>query len=96
MAEKRGEGMMSDSINMREMHSYPDWERYARRRDYEWFQPQMEPQWVAWWVEILKQSEDTPELFPHGKWASIQRLQAKLAVEAASERFAMRGAQHGK
>jgi hypothetical protein len=78
---------MSDFINMREMHSYPDWERFARRRNFEWFQPQMEPQWVCWWTEILKQSEDLPELFPHGKWASIQQLQGKVAVAAAEERF---------
>jgi hypothetical protein len=85
---------VSDSINMREMHSYPDWERFARRRNYEWFQPIMEPEWVAWWIEILKQSEDVPDLFPHGKWASIQRLQAKLSVVAAGERFALNRETH--
>ena len=77
----------TDYLHISGMLSYPAWKRYASRRGYEWFQPFMEPQWVAWWIEVLKQSDDSPDLFPHGKWASIQYLQGKLAAIAAGERF---------
>lgn len=79
---------MADSIWIkRELWSYEAIEKFARRRGYEWYQPVMEPQWVAWLIEILKQSEDIPELFPHGKWATIQRLQNLLCAAAAGDRF---------
>lgn len=79
---------MADSISIKKnLLSYATIEKFARMRGYEWYQPVMEPQWVAWLIEILKQSPDTPELFPHSKWATIQRLQNLIAVAAAGERF---------
>jgi len=78
---------MSDSINMQELFSWHALKAFAQRRDWEWFQPWTEPQWVAWLIEILKQSDDDPLLFPHGKWATIQHLQGKVAAMAAGERY---------
>lgn len=77
---------MSDSINMKELHSYHAFKAFAGRRGYGWFQEFTEPQWVAWFIEILKQSDDDPLLFPNGKWATIQHLQGKVAAMAAGER----------
>jgi hypothetical protein len=77
----------SDLIHIGDMHSYRAWERFAEQREWiEWFHRWIEPQWLAWFIEILKQSDDDPELFPHGKWASIQVLQGKIAAAAAGER----------
>lgn len=78
---------MSDSINMKDLLSWHALKSFANSRGYEWFQVWTEPQWVAWLIEILKQSDDDPLLFPHGKWATIQHLQGKVAAMAAGERF---------
>jgi hypothetical protein len=80
---------MSDSIPVRERllsSTYKALDALASRRGWEWFQPCMEPAWVAWLIEILKQSDDDPVLFPHGKWATIQQLQGWIAAMAAGER----------
>ncbi len=29
-------------------------------------------------IEIAKRAEDLPEYFPHGKWATIQAIEARL------------------
>lgn len=45
----------------------------------------MSPEQVAWLTYRLKHVEDKPEWFPHGKWATIQRLQAMVDTFALSE-----------
>lgn len=84
MGETSGRG---DSINIGAMASYAAWKRFADACGWEWFQPWIEPQWAAWFCEILKQSEDSPILFTHGKWASIQVLEGKVCAAAACQRF---------
>ena len=32
-------------------------------------------------VEIMKRSEDKEEWFPHGKWGTIQAIQARIDIE---------------
>lgn len=83
---------MSDCISLRTRllaGTYRCLEQLARRRGWEWFQPCTEPEWVCWLIEILKQSDDDPNLFPHGKWATIQNLQGLVAAAAAGERHSM-------
>ena len=83
-----------DLIHIGEMLSYPDWERLANQRDWgEWFHKWISPEWLAWFIAILKQSDDDPEIFTHGKWASIQVLEGKLCAAAAGERFSVRARQ---
>jgi hypothetical protein len=77
---------VSDSIHMQGLLSWYALKAFGERRGYEWLQPYTEPQWVAWLIEILKQSDDDESLFPHGKWATIQHLQGKVAAMAAGER----------
>ena len=80
---------MSDSISLKERlkpDTYRAFESLAIRREWEWFQPCIEPQWACWLIEILKQSDDDAELFPHGKWATIQYMQGMVAAMAAGER----------
>jgi hypothetical protein len=49
-------------------------EKYAEKHDYcEWFRRYTQPQWAAWLIFLLKAEPDLKELFPHGKWATIQR-----------------------
>ena len=57
-------------------HGYDEWleERH-------WIQPH----WFAWLVALLKEEKDTPELFPKGKWATIQRMEELLAESARAE-----------
>ena len=83
---ERGIENMSSSINIGAMGSYYAWKRFADSRGYEWFQAEMEPEWCAWLLQILKQSDDDPRLFPFGKWASLQHLEGKVAAMAAGER----------
>jgi hypothetical protein len=60
-------------------------DRYAEQHGYEeWLKGWMEPQWAAWLTFLLAAEEDTPELFPHGKWATIQHIQSLIADEADS------------
>lgn len=42
----------------------------------------MEPEQAAWLLALLKMSPDTPDLFPNGKWASIQQLETTVEHEA--------------
>jgi hypothetical protein len=42
----------------------------------------MEPEDAAWLLVLLKMSPDTEQLFPHGKWASIQYLEGLVEAEA--------------
>jgi hypothetical protein len=36
----------------------------------------------AWQLLRLKESEDRPEWFPHGKWGTLQFIEQKLMAEA--------------
>ena len=74
------------SIHIGDMHSFRAWDAFASSRGWEWFQKWIEPEFLAWFIEILKQSDDDPLLFPHGKWASIQQLEGKVWVAAAGLR----------
>jgi hypothetical protein len=61
-------------------------ERYAERCGYdEWVRRWIEPQWLAWLIALLQAETDRPNLFPHGKWATIQRLQFLLGAAAIAE-----------
>ena len=62
-------------------------EQYAERYYYNdsWLKSFMEPQWFAWLIELLKAEPDAEELFPNGKWATIQRMQELLAVAIKEE-----------
>jgi hypothetical protein len=58
-------------------------ERFGEERGYdEWLRGWIEPHWFAWLIAILKETKDTPELFPKWKWATIQRLE-EIVIEAA-------------
>lgn len=45
----------------------------------------MEPEWVAWLTFRLKYVPDSEEVFPKGKWATIQRLQQMVDDYAKHE-----------
>ena len=60
-------------------------EKYSDSNDFtEWLGDRMwvQSQWFAWLVALLKEEQDTAELFPKGKWATIQRMQDLLADSA--------------
>ena len=40
------------------------------------------PEFWAWMYFELRESEDRPEWFPRGKWATLQFLEAKLSEAA--------------
>lgn len=42
----------------------------------------IEPETCAWLVERLKHVPDSPDVFPNGKWATIQRLEEMLTEHA--------------
>jgi hypothetical protein len=83
----KGERGVSDSIYIGDMHGWSALRDFAERRGYAWFSKYIEPEWLAWFIEVLKQSDDDDWLFPHGKWATIQHLQGKVAAMAAGERY---------
>ena len=67
--------------------SFRAFQRFAEDRGYdEWFRPWIEPQWLGWFIALLKEcDEDNVSLFPHGKWATIQVMQDYLAEAARAE-----------
>jgi hypothetical protein len=77
---------MADLIHIGDMLSWQAFERWAEKRGYEeWLRRWIEPQWLAWLIVILEEAPDEPELFQHGKWATIQVLKAKLIKAAQQE-----------
>jgi hypothetical protein len=71
-------------------------EQYSDAHDYtEWLGDRgcIDGPWFAWLIALLKEEVDTPELFPKGKWATLQRMEDLLVV-AAKEEIAMRGGSH--
>lgn len=81
------------SINMKSLSpdTYRSLEKVAQEFGWEEIFGWQEPEDVAWLAARLEFVDDTPERFPKGKWATIQRLQdlvreaAKAAVEDARE-----------
>ena len=54
----------------------------------------MEPEWVAWLAVRLEWVDDSIDIFPRGKWATIQQLQ-DLVRKAAREDSLPEGGEHG-
>jgi len=77
----------SGLIHIGGMLSFRAFQRFAENRGYdEWFRPWIEPQWLGWFIALLKEcDEDNVSLFPHGKWATIQVMQDYLAEAARAE-----------
>lgn len=42
------------------------------------------PERMAWIVAVLRELPDTPETFPHGKWGTIQSIEAQVQEAAAA------------
>lgn len=36
------------------------------------------PEWMAWFVQLLKHVPDSEKVFPHGKWATIQSIEQQI------------------
>jgi hypothetical protein len=71
---------------------------YSLAHDYdEWLEDRawIEPRWFAWLVALLKEETDTPELFPKGKWATIQRMEELLSESAKAEIAERHPTSHG-
>jgi hypothetical protein len=86
-----GEQKYDDHIYIGDMHSFHAWAAFAERRGWdEWFHSWIASEWLCWFIEVLKQSDDDPTLFPHGKWASIQVLQGEVAAAAAGFRHTLK------
>jgi hypothetical protein len=78
--------VQSGMIHIGSMLSFRAFERWGEEHGYEeWLRSWIQPQWAAWLVFLLQAEPDTPELFPHGKWATIQRLQELVLLAAAQE-----------
>ncbi len=78
--------VQSGLIHIGSLHSFRAFQRFAEDRGYEeWFHAWIEPQWLGWMIALLKECEDEPTLFPHGKWATIQAMQDLLAEAARAE-----------
>jgi hypothetical protein len=41
------------------------------------------PEPIAWLWFVLREMPDTPERFPHGKWATLQHIESQLRECAA-------------
>lgn len=81
-----GGNVVGDLIHIADMLSFRAFERFAEERGYEeWFRGWIQPQWLAWFIALLKECEDDPKLFLHGKWATIQALEGHLAEAARVE-----------
>jgi hypothetical protein len=63
-------------------------EEYSQKWGYEeWLAARswVESQWFAWLVALLKAEPDTHDLFPKGKWATIQEMEGVLQESARAE-----------
>jgi hypothetical protein len=45
------------------------------------------PERMAWVACILRDLDDTPETFPHGKWATIQSIENQVCAAARARAF---------
>ena len=75
------------SIHMKSLSplTYRALEGLSEQRGWPDMQVYMEPQDVAWLTFRLKYVEDSEEDFPHGKWATIQRLQQMVEDAARAD-----------
>jgi hypothetical protein len=57
----------------------------------EWLEERhwIDARWAAWLIALLKAEADDPELFPKGKWATIQRME-ELLNESIAEYMKVR------
>lgn len=79
---------MSDFVDLSQLNptTWYALEQYAVRHGYdEWLRKFIQPQWAAWLIVLLKVEQDTEELFPSGKWATIQRLEQMVSNAAEME-----------
>jgi hypothetical protein len=51
----------------------------------EWVKSWMQPQWFAWLLVLLRELPDDADMFTHGKWATIQRMEGLIAAAAKIE-----------
>ena len=82
--------MSSDSINLRQLK--PDTlqalANLCSRKGWADLYGYGEPEQIAWLSFLLEFVDDSEEVFPRGKWATIQRLQ-DLVREAARRESCM-------
>jgi len=64
-------------INMKALSdiTYTRLEDLCEKMDWQPLNPSEDPEHVLLLIERLKHCKDDPELFPKGKWATIQRIQ---------------------
>ena len=76
------------SINMRSLSptTYVALEKLCAEREWTPVYGYMEPEQVAWLTFKLAEVPDSDDTFPHGKWATIQRLQGMVSEAAKMER----------
>jgi hypothetical protein len=81
--------MSGDLVGLTKLHrdTYNALTNWAEALGYgKWFHSRwIEPQWLAWLIALLGAEEDKPELFPHGKCATVQFLQDILEKAAVAE-----------
>lgn len=77
--------MKQDIVFIGDLLSFRYLEDWAFSHGYdEWLHQWIEPHWLAWLVVLLKEMPDDPNVFVHGKWATIQRIETKL-LEAVKD-----------
>jgi hypothetical protein len=78
---------LGDSIEMRRLRpdTYAALSKLCVERDWVELQPFMQAEVVSWLGYLLEQVADDEDVFPAGKWATIQRLQDMLRETAARE-----------
>lgn len=82
----------TDMVHLGSLLSFRALERYGETHGYdEWLKSWTMCKEAAWLVYLLRQEADTMELFPHGKWATIQAIQ-NLLDAAAKETLVQRAA----
>jgi hypothetical protein len=70
------------SIHLKPVLSFDALVDLSERMDWAPLYAWVEPDTLAWLVCKLKHVPDTPDVFPHGKWALIQHLTVLLDEEA--------------
>lgn len=75
------------SINMKSLlpETYRGLERLCSDLGWADIHAYMEPEIVAWLTFRLAETDDIEDYFPHGKWATIQRLQDLVSTAAREQ-----------
>lgn len=76
---------MSIRMNLMPPRAYNALQQFCNYMDWRPVEPWMDCEHVAWLMEQLKHAPDTVEIFPLGKWAMVQWLQAELSRMAKKE-----------